>query len=373
MTFKQKLARAAMWSGIGLTAVLLAATMLFMHAESTWVHPQSMNPHDSFLYSSTGTEIMPLPVFKVLPILFPDQFQPGGPQAGDWIEQYGFIRGKEGVNDGLPQGFFLSNHRPKSGSPSPVQFVGINCSLCHTNALRRNDNDPGLVVHGMGSTSLDFIAWVDGFKTAMLDEKRMDPKNIFDTYEQRFWKLSLSEKLMIRLWLSQSRKLVEQNEPKIDTPFGGADLRNPDDMPNGPSRTQPFRNLVRNVMDRPAMLDRGYCKLPTLYQQKDRTWGQFDGSVRDKLTRSVLAAMAIGASMQQLAMPEISNNVKQSINYTLDLKAPAFTTAFPDQKIDPERAARGAQVYAAHCDSCHGHPAPDGNGWVNGAQTDVVM
>ena len=374
MTLRQKLVRGAMIVAIGLTAMLLLATMLFMHAESTWVHPQSLNAEQSFLYSTTGTEIMPLPVFKVLPTLFPDQFQPGGPGAGDWIEQYGFIRGKEGVNEGLPQGFFISNHRPKSGSPSPVQFVGVNCSLCHTSVVKRSDADPGFVVHGMGSTSLDFIAWVDGFKTAMLDEKRMNPKTIFDTYERQFGrKLSLSEQLMIRLWLSQSRKLVQQNEAKIDEPFGGADLRNAEDMPNGPSRTQPFRNLVRNVMDRPAMLDRGYCKLPTLYQQKDRTWGQFDGSVHDKLTRSVLAAMAIGATMQNLSMPEISNNVEQSIQYTLDLKAPAFRSAFPDQKLDQAKAARGAQVYAAHCDSCHGHPASDGTNWVRGSQQDTVL
>jgi hypothetical protein len=373
MSFWTKIARGTMYAANVLTAVLLVATFVFMYAESTWVHPQSSGPQQSFLYSTTGTEIMPLPVFQVMPALFPDQFQPGGPAAGDWIDQYGFIRGKAGVNDGLPQGFFLSNHRPKSGSPSPVQFVGVNCSLCHTSMIKRSDDDPGVEVHGMGSTSLDFIAWVDGFKTAILDEKRMTPKAIFDAYQQQFGKkLSLSDQLMIRLWLSQTRTLVQEAEPKVDDPYGGADLRNAAFMPNGPSRTQPFRNLVRNVMDRPAMLDKGYCKLPSLYEQQIRTWGQFDGSVHDKLTRSVLAAIAVGATMDNLSMPEISNNVEQSIKYTLDLRAPGFTTVFPDQKLDPAKVTRGAQVYAAHCDSCHGHPATDGS-WVRGSQQDTVF
>jgi mono/diheme cytochrome c family protein len=373
MINRTKIARGVMYTSIGLTAVLLIATLLFVHAESTWVHPKSMGPEESFRYSTTGTEIMPLPVFQVLPVLFPDQFQPGGPGAGDWIDQYGFIRGQAGVNDGLPSGFFISNHRPKSGSPSPVPFVGINCSLCHTSLIKRTDNDPGVVVRGMGSTSLDFIAWVDGFKTAVLDEKRMTPKAIFDAYEkQSGTKLSLSDQLMIRLWLMQTRKTVQDLEPQVDNPYGGADLRNAQLMPNGPSRTQPFRNLVRNIMDRPALLDHGYCKLPTLYEQQYRTWGQYDGSVHDRLTRSVLAAMAIGATMQNLSMPEISNNVEQSIAYTLDLRGPKFTDIFPDQKLDPQKVVRGAKVYTAYCDSCHGHPDSAGT-WVRGAEQDAVI
>ena len=373
MTLWPKVARGAMYAACGVTAMLLCATFLFMHAESTWVHPRSLDAEQSFLHSTTGTEIMPLPVFQVLPTLFPDQFQPGGPAAGDWIDQYGFIRGQAGVNEWLPQGFFVSNHRPKSGSPSPVPFVGINCSLCHSSVIRRNDTDAGVVVHGMGSTSLDFIAWVDGFKTAVLDEKRMTPKAIFDTYHQQYGKeLSLSEQMMIRLWLSQTRGLVQKAQAQVDTPFGGVDLRNAAYMPNGPSRTQPFRNLVRNVMNRPAMLDRGYCKLPSLYEQRNRTWGQFDGSVHDKLTRSVLAAVAVGATMDNLSMPEISNNVEQSIKYTLDLRAPEFTTVFTDQKLDAGKVKRGAEVYTAHCDSCHGHPGA-GGAWVRGSQQDTVF
>ncbi|MEO6924629.1 MAG: hypothetical protein ABI142_12450, partial [Bryocella sp.] len=44
---------------------------------------------------------------------------------------------------------------------------------------------------------------------------------------------------------------------------------------------------------------------------------------------------------------------------------------FPDRKIDAAKSARGAKVYAAHCDSCHGHPSD--SGWVRGPQQDVVI
>ena len=370
---REKLARSSMWVAVCVTAFLLVATLLFVHAESTWVHTRAMGPEETFHYSSTGTELMPLQVFQVLPTLFPDQFQPGGAAAGDWVDQFGFIRGKANVNEGLPQGFFVSNYRPRSGAPTPVPFVGINCSLCHTSRIKRSDDDSGVVIPGMGSTSLDFIAWVDGFKTAVLDEKRMTAKNIIDTYERQYGKtLSFSEKMMIRLWLTQTRKAVQQTGPKVDEPFGGADLRNASFMPNGPSRTQPFRNLIRNIMDRPATLDRGFCKLPVLYEQKDREWGQFDGSVRDRLTRSVLAAMAIGATMDNLAIADISGNVLHSIDYTLDLKGPKYAEVFPDQKIDLEKSAKGEKVYMAHCDSCHGHPDSQGK-WIKGKEQGVVF
>jgi hypothetical protein len=373
MTIKQKFIKAGQWAAISITAVLLLGTLVFLFAEAHWVHAESMSPADSFRYASTGTELMPLPVFKVLPIIFPDQFQPGGNQAGDWIDQYGFIRGKPEVNEGLPQGFFVSNHRPKSGAPSPVKFVGINCSLCHSSRIKVSDEDPGVVVMGMGSVSLDFIAWVDAFKTAMLDEKRMTASNVIDTYEREFHEsLSLSEKLMIRAWLGQTRKTITELEPMVDTPYGGADLRNSAYMPNGPSRTQPFRNLVRNIMDRPAMLDRGLCKFPVLYQQKGRDWGQFDGTVRNRLTRSVLAAMAIGATMENLSMPEISANVEHAIDYTLDLNGPKYSDVFPQQKLDAQKIARGEKVYLAYCDSCHGHPDAQGD-WIRGKEQEVVF
>ena len=104
---------------IGITTVLLLTTLVFLFLESRWVEERpSPSPEEAFLYGLAGTEVLPLPVFKVLPFLFPDQFQPAGPEAGDWVEQFGFIRGKPDVNEGLPQGFSVSNYRPRSGSPS---------------------------------------------------------------------------------------------------------------------------------------------------------------------------------------------------------------------------------------------------------------
>ncbi len=100
--------RALQIAAITLTSVFLAAVVGFVLMEKTWVGKEPDTPEGHFLYGSTGTELMPLPVFQVLPDIFPDQFQPAGKQAGDWVDQFGFVRGKEGVNEGLPLGMNVS-------------------------------------------------------------------------------------------------------------------------------------------------------------------------------------------------------------------------------------------------------------------------
>jgi hypothetical protein len=368
-----KLIRSAYIAAICLAVLMLLGTFGLLFAEGSWLKTEARVSREAFLYGDTGTEIMPLPVLQVLPSLFPENFQPGGAAAGDWVQQYGFIRGTPGVNEGLPVGFFVSTRRPQSGGPSPVTFAGVNCSLCHTTRIRRSEDDPGVVVFGMGTTSLDFIAWVDAFKSSVLDEKKLTAKAIFDRYEREYHKtLGLAEKAMISLWLNQTRKTVQGTQPRFDSPYAGADLRNAQMMPNGPSRTQPFRNLVRNIMNRPALLDHGYCKIPSLFEQEHREWGQFDGSVHNRLTRSVLAALAVGATIENLVLPDISSSVENAIQYTLKLKAPKFTEVFPNAAPDAARVDRGRAVYMSYCDSCHGHREGADN-WVKGARQGEVV
>jgi hypothetical protein len=367
--------RATQIAGVTLTAVLLLGTLAFVGIESTWVKPTHRVGKDAFRYGTTGTEIMPLAVFQVLPDLFPDQFQPAGPTAGDWVTQFGFIRGRPGVNEGLPQGFAVSNFRPKSGAPSPVPFVGVNCSLCHSSLLRRSEADSGVVVDGMGNASLDFLGWVEAFKMAVLDQHRMQADTIAAAFRRKFGRdLPLTERLFIGSWINQSRKTLLGNLPKIDAPYSGMQLRSPEYMPNGPSRTQPFRNLVRNVLDLPAATDRGFCKFPSLYEQRNREWGQFDGSVRDKLTRSVMAAIAVGATLDNLPMPAIGGSVQEAINYTLTLRGPRYADVFPGAHLEPARVERGRAVYMKSCSSCHGWRDPGNDTvWHKGVrQGDVV-
>src|ERR1700722_5427478 len=190
-----------------IAAMVVAGLFLFavvglVAVEHTWVNPDPATPRDYFLYGSTGTELMPLPVFQILPGLFPDQFQPAGKDAGDWIDQFGFVRGQPSANEGLPVGINISKYRPGSGAPSPVAFIGFNCAACHVARLRRFEGDEGLVVNGMANASVDLVAFGDAIKTSVLDEKRLTLASIESAYQAKFNKsLGISEKLMIYLWL----------------------------------------------------------------------------------------------------------------------------------------------------------------------------
>ena len=202
------------------------------------------------------------------------------------------------------------------------------------------------MVHGMGSTSLDFIAWVDALRTALLDEERLTMETIEDAYEQEFeGSFGLMEGLMVRLWLTGIRSALNESVTRYDEPYHGEELRDAKLMVNGPARTQPFRNLVRSVLNRPAATDRAMCKFPVLYQQGLREWGQFDGSIGDRLTRSVLAAIATGATIDNLVLPDVSESVQQAIKYSETLKGPRYLEIFPDQTLDAEKVERGQAVY----------------------------
>jgi hypothetical protein len=93
-------------------ALIDAITLIVL--ERGWVHPLARSPEDAFRHGSIGTELMLLSVALVLPDLCPEHFLPGGPQAGEWAVQFGFLREADpSANDGLPIGFAVSNYRPQ--------------------------------------------------------------------------------------------------------------------------------------------------------------------------------------------------------------------------------------------------------------------
>jgi hypothetical protein len=364
-------------AAITLSTLILIAVIAFLIVESRWVHPHPRSGQEAFFRGPTGTDMMPLVVMQVLPAMFSENFQPGGAAAGDWVRQFGFIPGTPGVNAGLPVGFALSNYRPKSGGPSPITFVGFSCAMCHSNLIRPLDGGAPVLVTGMGTTTLDFIAYFEALRSTFLDEQRFTVRNIDATYFKQFGRhLRLTEKLTIAAWLPGTRSFFKNNLPKYDDPFTAADLRDARYLPNGPSRTQPFRNLVRLIMDRPATTgDSAYCKIPSLYEQKNRHWGQYDGSVANRLSRSVLAAIATGATVDNLVLPEITSSVTSAVNYTVDLKGPRYADIFKVQaaQIDQARVARGAGVYMRSCAPCHGSRDPGTGEWQPGPHTGEVI
>ncbi len=362
--------------GVTVTALFLTLVIGLVLIEMTWATKEPNTPRDYFLFGSTGTELMPLCVFQVLPDLFPDQFQPAGTSAGDWIDQFGFVRGQQGVNEGLPLGMSVTQYRPKSAAPSPVPFVGFNCAVCHTAKIHRFEGDEGVLVYGMGNPNIDLVAFGDAIKTSLLDEKRLTLATIQSAYEVKYRRsLGPFDKFMIAFWLKGAREALHSDLPLRDWPFGGHDLRNSDLLPSGPGRNQPMKETVRFLIQRTPSPDGGSSKIPCLYQQEHREWAQFDGSLRDPITRNSLAALGVGASTQNLRVPGILNTLQESYKYVSNLEGPKFSEVFQHQNsgLDSASVKRGRGVFLRYCGDCHGWPGTKPGEWVRGKRQGQVV
>ncbi len=370
-------------------ALVLGAVAGLIYLEAGWTKPHVRELGDAFRNGSIGTEVMPLPVAEVLPSLVPQHFQPAGPEAGDWIEQFGFLRNPDDPY-GLPIGFEVSNFRPQTAAPSPVPFVGFACALCHTTEIQTADNQEPRIVSGPGSVSLNLFAWVDALQAALVERQpppdgqmidrdnpqpyRLTAEQIDTAYEQQTGAtLRTAERAMIGLWLSQIRKRIEDAIPRYGEPFGNGLSRDEVITPTGPSRTQPFRVLIRSLVHRPGTDMKVYSKMATVFWEGQRPRAQFDGSIADINSRSAFAALAQGATAVNLANPEIANNIREASAYTASLRSPAFSELFPDAvPADAGTLARGQEVYQAHCFSCHGAGTDSGD-WSTGPRTNTII
>ncbi len=238
-------------------------------------------------------------------------------------------------------------------------FVGLACAACHTTRIN------GKLVVGTGNSSLNLFAWIDAFQAALRD-KRVTYQSLLAAYQNRQGNapLSLEEKGMIWLWLKGARAKQAEDVTKYDEPFGDGKAMRPEYVPTGPCRTQPFRTLVRTLLQRPGSDMKVYTKIAAVYQEQPEEWGQFDGGIHGLYPRSAGAALAAGATPQNMSLPEIADNIKWASDYITNRPGPTWAEIFPDKPVDPTQVKAGKDVYLTHCDRCHGHP--DGNQWMDG-------
>jgi cytochrome c553 len=355
--------RIMMWVANGLAGVLLAGALLLVLLEHTWPVPPAYGPKDAFEKGSIGTEFIPLPAFLALPKVFPELF------PADWMAHYGFLPGGPA---GLPIGFTVEYARPVNGSPSPVPFIGLACAVCHTNRMRYSDGKEQTVA-GLGNTELDVAPFFEAFRIAML--ARDDQGNPVLTIGRiaEVSNMTLLQRAVTWAWLLAARNALEQGQERHDVPLTGDTLRNPIYQTTGPGRTNPFNTMVTNVLRLPntssegSRPNYGYSRIPAVWQENRRQWAQYDGSISDLDARSALAALTVGATVENLGRPNITANIRAATNYTRTLSPPKFPKA-----PDAAAAARGKALYTTACADCHG--TPDGNGgWTRGARQGQVI
>ena len=179
---------------------------------------------------------------------------------------------------------------------------------------------------------------------------------------------------MIGLWLRQFRARVSAGLSRFDEPYGDGASRNPQYTPTGPTRTQPFRTLIRTVLDRPGNDMPVYTKIATVFSEDLRKRAQFDGTIGNLYARSSMAALAAGATVQNMTLPEIVHNIRAASDYTATLRPPRYDDMFPRHAAqrDARQIERGHNAYRQHCAGCHGDRNAAG-AWVNGKRTDEVV
>jgi mono/diheme cytochrome c family protein len=407
------------------TLVIQALTAAFLAWEQTWGEPRkAYGGQTTFVAGSVGTEFIPLVVLEVLPGIDPDAFpeptkNKAGALEGGWIAKYGFVerRGDEptfpptepelasllaGDEElrSLPVGFTLTKVRPFTPDPAPLRFVGLACAGCHS--ARLPDAGPsGKIVYGAGNPTLDLIRFFEAFRGAILkkvpkpgvDAKPVSitegPDLVADQYEYALTltrvkqlraekglrALDPAEQLMVWFWLLGTQTLAEANTKKYDLPPTPDQLLLPRFNAVGPGRTQPFVTLDNEVLNLPAKDNKGYSKIPAVFLEGYRKWAQFDGSVADPHTRSGLAAMTAGGSVDNLGGLGVGHHIIAAADYTVGgLVGPSWSDLFgkppggppAPNPVDAEEARldetqrRGRKVYEKYCVECHGRPDPTG-------------
>jgi hypothetical protein len=422
------LARNLYRTAIVATFVLLLATAAFVYAEHSLPGPRWFDKKQTvFVAGSIGTEFIPLPVLEILPDIDKERFPPPrldeGTKAltGGWIERYGFLERRieprtypatepelaallkeDAELWPLPVGFTLSNFRPFSPDLSPVRFVGLACAGCHSTRLP--DRGPsGKLIYGAGNAGLDLIGFFQAFRGVLLEKRikdsvpeakrkpvsvteapDLDPSDFeyalsLTSIKQKrkdrgLRDLTIPEQVMIFVWLRGAQGGAEATKAKYDLPATPHQLRTPEYNPVGPGRTEPFVTLDNGILNLPATHNHGYSKIPAVFREKDRHWAQFDGSVVEPNTRSGLAALTAGGSVDNLGGLGVGRNIIDAAHYTVEeLVGPTWSDIFgesPTLGVEERRAGdlewsrlsesqrRGREVYRRHCTDCHGGPDP---------------
>ncbi|MDX1500850.1 MAG: hypothetical protein R3325_00705 [Thermoanaerobaculia bacterium] len=378
--------------GLGAIGILLA--LLWLNGERRWGRWEPLSDRDAFVHGALGLEIVPL---KYVIVMGEDDVSGSFFRRGEgyrsWIDDYGFLPNPDSTGATLcletaateaPVGVAVSHHLPASASPSPIPFVGFSCAACHSVKLDTTDG-PGPVLYGPGSISLDLIAWGDALKNAVSDPN-LTVKKIQDAYdelgcEEQGFVEKMLETAVLNLWLTGLRGVFLDGTKRFGLPYAGDELLDPHLVPPGPSRTRPFRSIVRVAMEMPGATNRALSKVPAAFEQNHlmRDRSQYDGSIGDYVVRSLIAAYTSGAQVPALANPAIEHNVRASARHTLYLGSvsepadpqdgatrtpvPTFAESFPGVPIDPALAAAGLEVYMLYCNDCHGYRPLDGGEW----------
>jgi mono/diheme cytochrome c family protein len=286
---------------------------------------------EQFKYGSIGADKMgiPLPILKALPIVCRDMLPPGADPLHQPLAAFGFIYE---ANHDLPIGF-SSRRLPLIGTT----LVGTTCSTCHTSTVRETAASPRTMYFGAPNIRLDLEGYNNFLLGCIGDQSRFNTTNLLRAFDQLgvygFDRLLAYGSNLIRSFTSTLQKQIDS--VVTDGPWGpgrddaiglsGAILLGPQYQPT-----------IAAPVDFPSVWNQNARKGHALH---------WDGAAGSALERNVLVAVGAGTPKNGVPLESIA-----AIQNWLDvLPAPHYPFA-----IDATRATRGAQLFQARCNSCHG-------------------
>ena len=347
----------------------------------TW----SQQDMDFFLHGSMSTEVVPETVLHAFIKIYPDLF----PKSD--LSHFGLVPDPE---FGWPIGF-SRKQVPHLGG---LSAVGVNCAACHVAQITAKNSPKPVHILGVAS-HFDAEAYfgavtVSGFRTAQPENM----KKFLLAYLNEGATEKISQASFDSAWAAQQEKIenaisadpsgskeaspgalheigsdeLQLNGKKIDEANLAAlshsmlklfhnmraALHIPDQPPekvpppSGPGRNDAFGLLSASLLVAPQ--PPAPVKYGLVWNVAHRKWVHWDGNTRSPLGRNLLASLGLGAPLIGKHGELDFALVKRQTDISEHIQAPHYPW-----KIDKNAAERGAKVYQANCNSCHGGEETD--------------
>ncbi|MCG5508755.1 cytochrome c [Ectothiorhodospira lacustris] len=350
---------------IGMIVLMVGTVALIRYTGESTPHYRSDLAH--FHYGSIGAERssgIPVRVWKTLPVLFPDTFEPALSQGDGAYAAFGFLYeyDRRGRPADLPIG--LSQRRVNG-----VNLVWFNCSVCHTGTWRApGPGTPDIFtptgerhrVSGMPSNNLDLHRFI-GFLGEIAADERLAPDQLLPALEETTGPLGRLEQLIWRLVvLPRLREGLLMQAERLGPMMAGQPAW-------GPGRVDTFNpykliQLNQTWAELSPEERIGMADFPSIFLQGPREgmhlhWDGNNPSLRE---RNLSAAVGAGLDLT-IATDADHRAIRRVAHWLKDLEPPPS----PLPGLMPEPASsqlleHGKSLYMAHCAACHGHQGDRG-------------
>lgn len=317
---------------------------------------------EAFVKSPVSSNGTPALIFRLLPDVLPQLFSDAAFTAAT-----GYY--KLDPKDFLPYGFAYTKPAPgPDAKPSPL-LVQISCAACHTGRVILKDGKTKMIV-GAPST----VADINAFRSTLTRAVR-DPNYTLEKFTA-----ALESKKDGELY-GPDRIAEEKVDRAIFKASGAALLKafqdglvQRADYAAKTAGTYSLKNDLRLMASTPGHIDfgiavslatapqaeiaadpqaalkkyfppgPGIADIMSVWQQSDRTYAQWDGNLKNKLTRNLGAELGVAGDPRAVNFP----NALVTTGFVEKLPAPAYPF-----KVDMIKAATGKKIYDQACASCH--------------------